>query len=456
MNKSDFRGFKQVFIFEFLTGIKKTSFKIFIAVLCVMGFLTLPVMTIIGNIKSSDNGKDKTIEKSPIATVYVYDNSGVSVRYEELNKSEEYSEVLFVTDNSISYDDAIQNLKEDNHSNNIVVKTEYDSEDGFDITIVYAENSGIKSKDLDDFEEDFRKFYRDEMLGNLGVSEEDYKYLSKDINLSIMTMTKDGTFGEDPGRISMDDYFLMLGGLMVVFIFVNMAVGNVATSVATEKSSRVIEYLLTGTKPMALLSGKIAARLLESVITFFAVYSCHYLSQIVCLFLTAGNTVSDSASNNIIVVASIWETITFSKILVATLYFLGGLAIYAIIGAVTGASVSKLDELQEAYKFYSFVLVLCVYVDLFLVIMMLYAGGNAGIMNFCALFPLTGAFLTPALLLTGKISIVTGIIALIIMIITAAIVFVFAAAVYESMLLFQGKRLRLKDIIAIMKKQVVA
>ena len=93
---------------------------------------------------------------------------------------------------------------------------------------------------------------------------------------------------------------------------------------------------------------------------------------------------------------------------------------------------------------------------MFLVILMLNSGASEAFMNFCAIFPLTGAFLTPALILTGKISILTGTISLVIIVITAAVIFILASAIYESMLLFQGKRLAVKDIVALMKKQVVA
>ena len=84
------------------------------------------------------------------------------------------------------------------------------------------------------------------------------------------------------------------------------------------------------------------------------------------------------------------------------------------------------------------------------------SGGLDAGMNFLALFPLTGAFLTPTLILTGKISIMLAVVALIILIVTAVATFIFAAAIYESMLLYQGKRLGMKDIITLMKKQVIA
>ena len=456
MNKSDFVGFKQVFLFEFMTGIKKKGFLSFLAVLCVMGFVTMPAMVIVGNIRGNDGAKDGDKPKSAIESVYVYDETDLLISFENLKKNETYSEISFVTDESVTYDEAVAKLQENSDSKDLIIRTRYDSEEGFDVTIVHANKSGIKNKELDNFEEEFKEFYRDEVLKNLGVSEETFDYLSRKINVSVLKMDKNGEFSEEAERISLDDYFIMLAGLMIVFMFINMAVGNVATSIATEKSSRVIEYLLTGTRPMALLSGKIAARLLESAITFLAAFSCYYLSQLVCVLITAKGAVSDSASNNMLVVASIWETITLSKIIVALLYFLAGLVLYTIFGAITGASVSKLDELQEAYKYYSIVMVLCVYADMFLVIMMLSSGASEALQNFCAIFPLTGAFLTPAFVLTGKVSIITGVIALIIIIITSAAAFVLASAIYESMLLFQGKRLKVKDVVTLMKKQVVA
>ena len=92
---------------------------------------------------------------------------------------------------------------------------------------------------------------------------------------------------------------------------------------------------------------------------------------------------------------------------------------------------------------------------MFLVIMMLTTGEVGIFQDFCAICPLTGAFLTPALILTGKIGILEGLIALIVMIITVVVTYVLSATVYESMLLFQGNRLKFKDIVTLMKKQVV-
>lgn len=454
MNKNDFMGFKQVFLFEFMTGIQKPAFKFFLVVVCVIAFFGTPLMVIIGNSRGG-NSDEEGFTKSVIESAYVYDETGLSIDYSGLNKSDKYTDVSFITDNAMSYDDAIENLKQNPGRNDIVIKNEYDSNDRFYVTIVHSGKSSVKSSDLKSFEEDYTEFFRNDVLKNLGVSDEDYEYMSKGFEITVMKTAKDGSFVEDTSAITLEDYSTMLGGLFILFMLINLAAGNVSTSIATEKSSRVIEYLLTGTRPLALLSGKIVARLTETLITSLAAYSCYILSQIVTVFLLAGEISSEGASSNVVAVAGIWQSITLSKMIIAVLYFLAGLALFSIIGALAGASVSKLEELQDAYKLYSFVLVISVYIDMALIIMMLNSSGMDSFQTFCAMFPLTGPFLTPTLVLTGRISVMTGLIALIIILITAVATFILAAAVYESMLLYQGKRLTIKDVIALMKKQVV-
>ena len=450
MNKTEFRGFKQVFVFELFTGLQKTGFKVFLGIMCAIAFFTTPIMIIAGNIKS---GKSETM--SNIESVYVYNETDLSVDYGNFTSVDRYADTSFIEDNSVSFDDAVGNLENSPSNNDLVVKLSYDEEEGFDVNIVRSSKSGIEDSELKIFEADFLDFFRDESLKSLGVSSEDYDYMSKELNVTIMKSDSNGAYEEDTSRFSYEDYVLIFGGLFFVFMFVNMSVGTVATSIATEKSSRVIEFLLTGTRPLALLSGKITARLVETLIMTFSAYSCYFLSQLVSVFLVKDTQAVSSASSNVVTVSTFWETMTPEKLIIAVLYFLAGLALFSIIGALTGASVSKLDELQDAYKLYSFLLVICVYADMFFVILMLSSSGHEALQTFLAMFPLTGAFLTPALVLSGKLSVIAGLIALVIIIVTAVCTFILASAVYESMLLFQGKRLGVKDIIKLMKKQVV-
>ena len=96
MNKSEFRGFKQVFMFEFITGIQKTGFKVFIAILCAIAFLTMPIILIIGKIKGDDNADNEAL-RSAIETVFVYDETDLSVNYDLFGGKEKYKGVPKIT-----------------------------------------------------------------------------------------------------------------------------------------------------------------------------------------------------------------------------------------------------------------------------------------------------------------------------------------------------------------------
>jgi ABC-2 type transport system permease protein len=64
-------------------------------------------------------------------------------------------------------------------------------------------------------------------------------------------------------------------------------------------------------------------------------------------------------------------------------------------------------------------------------------------------FPLTGAFITPIFLIIGKITLLEGVISELILIATAAVLFIMGGGVYEGMILYQGQRLKFRDIVKI-------
>ena len=133
MNKNDLRGFKQVFMFEFMTGVKKTGFKVFLAIICTLSFCYMPLMLIISNIKNSDDSGKNTQTISSIESVYIYDNSGLEIDFDSFIDNEVYKNVSFITDSEKSYDEAIDSFDKDTDIYSLIIKTEYDKQKGFDV-----------------------------------------------------------------------------------------------------------------------------------------------------------------------------------------------------------------------------------------------------------------------------------------------------------------------------------
>ena len=167
MNKNDLRGFKQVFMFEFMTGIKKTGFKVFLAIICTLSFCYMPLMLIISNIKNSDDSGKNTQTISSIESVYIYDNSGLEIDFDSFIDNEVYKNVSFITDSEKSYDEAIDSFDKDTDIYSLIIKTEYDKQKGFDVYITRSPGSKIKDSELSDFEDAYVSFYREGVLKNL-------------------------------------------------------------------------------------------------------------------------------------------------------------------------------------------------------------------------------------------------------------------------------------------------
>ena len=74
----------------------------------------------------------------------------------------------------------------------------------------------------------------------------------------------------------MEEYMVLLMGIMIVTMIVSLSGGSIATSIVTEKTTRVVEYLMINVRPMALIVGKILASLVM-------VFVQHWVSVILFL-----------------------------------------------------------------------------------------------------------------------------------------------------------------------------
>ena len=125
--------------------------------------------------------------------------------------------------------------------------------------------------------------YTSQFPSALLLSEEQFAFISQGIATEIVFTDEEGTIIEEeeaPEGISMDEYFVLLGGIVVCTMLISISGGTIANSVVTEKSTRVVEYLMINVRPMALIVGKILFSLLLTVIQFAVVGECLLLSNV--------------------------------------------------------------------------------------------------------------------------------------------------------------------------------
>lgn len=150
------------------------------------------------------------------------------------------------------------------------------------------------------------------------------------MNVQIESGTE--TLGKDQMENFLYTYIMIFALYMVILLYGQM----VATNVATEKSSRAMEVLVTSAKPTSMMFGKVIA----SCIAGF--------TQLVLVFGTAillYNVNKDALSNPLI--ASIFD-IPVELFAYLMIFFVLGFLIYAFLYGAIGSTASKLEDINTS------------------------------------------------------------------------------------------------------------
>ncbi len=140
-------------------------------------------------------------------------------------------------------------------------------------------------------------------------------------------------------------YLVAFAGVILIFMSVFLYGVTVATGVAEEKGSRIMEILVNAATPFQLLVGKIVgigAAGLTQMLCFVLVGIVAFLLQAPLTTALTGNTGGGLSAD----IASVSVTL----LLVLLLYFILGFSLYATLFAAMGALVKRQDEVQNAVQ----------------------------------------------------------------------------------------------------------
>ena len=188
--------------------------------------------------------------------------------------------------------------------------------------------------------------------------------------LSVQIDSNTETLGKDQMQNFFYTYIMIFALYMVILLYGQM----VATNVATEKSSRAMEVLITSAKPTAMMFGKVLA----SCIAGF--------SQLVLVFGTAillYNVNREALSNPLI--ASIFD-IPVELFIYLIVFFVLGFLIYAFLYGAIGSTASKLEDINTLVMPITYLFLIA-----FMVVMFSMASGSVDnvAMLVCSYIPFT-------------------------------------------------------------------
>ena len=278
----------------------------------------IAVVMFIPNIKAlfvSDVDGETPLEDLPVMLVYAEDEALASL-------SKEYFANAFVGYNVKVAEGSIDDLKEDIVSGEVECAFVMNSASSY---TYYVNNLSIYDYNTSTASTVLQEVYRATAMVQNGLTPEQAGEI-----LSVQIESSTETLGKDQMQNFYYTYIMIFALYMVIMLYGQM----VATNVATEKSSRAMELLVTSAKPTNMMFGKVLASCIAG------------LSQIVIIFGTAILLYSinkDSVSNPII--ASIFD-IPIELFIYLIIFFVLGFLVYAFLYGAIGSTVSKLEDVN--------------------------------------------------------------------------------------------------------------
>ena len=245
-------------------------------------------------------------------------------------------------------------------------------------------------------------------------------------------------------------YLLPMISGMIVYFMVMMYGQDIARNVAAEKTSKLMEMMLTYVSPNALIFGKILAGFVMSILQVLI-----WVASGIGGYLT-GSAIAKSidpdytdriaqAFNAIRAVTGSSAMTIVPVLLSLTVLFLGLLLFYAIAG-IGGSVVTKPEEIGSANAVITFPAMI-----FWLIGYMAAATQNEATLTVCRYIPFTAPFTVTAEILVGKVSILNGaLIALEMLVCTLVMVWI-AGKIYRGLVLYTGEKLSFKKVIGIVR-----
>ncbi len=458
------RGWKKVFGFTFTQQVHSKSFIVGTVIVCIIVMLLVGGMNIIPKLAGAGelltgNISSETID---LSAVYLIDDSG-TLTADDAAVLEQSGVKLSKTDKSAA--ELIDALSQADAGKALVTVTADRSDGevlGYAVKTYYSPDTDSGSVDTLSGLVSGLVTYRNMM--NAGVSPENYAATQRYVTASKIQA------GADEWNVfeTMINYVVPMVISLVLFILIFAYGQMVAQSIATEKTSRVMELLLTSVRPLAIVIGKVLAMGLVSLLQFMLIGAVGGISFAVTAPFGIGGDLIKIMQNTELQVgenAAIAEAVNGSFgslspltfILIFVIFVLGFL-LFALIAALVGASVSRMEDLAQAMQPYSLLGVLGFYLAYFPSIMTMDsldtgAASDNAMQTFACFFPVSSPFALPSALLLGNLSLPEVLSAVLILAASVVLVAVIVARVYELIILHSGSRLKFMDIIRLAGKK---
>lgn len=382
--------------------------------------LIIVVLFNIPNIMNLINGENDTVEGTKLLIV---DKDNIfEGTLENLNNMELGYDVQ-VSNEDVSFDKIKEKIENEELDEAVVV-----TKKGDDINLEYIVNNLIYVSQMpESLVSALTSIYSNLQISKLELNQEQLASLTPNFTFELK-QTEDEEMQGNPAAM------MILS--LVLFYAIYFCAYQVSSSITTEKTSKIIETLVTSTKPSTIVLGKTIGIGIIGLLQVLAIIVVALISN--NLFLEEGFL--DGIIN--------FENVTPFLLVVTLIYFLLGYFTYALLYALTGSTVSKPEDIQSANTPVAILAVIGFYLAYFTMM-----NPTSELNAIASLFPLSSPFCMPFRVMSGLASYTDIAISIAILLVTIFIIARISIKIYSNAILNYGSKMSLKDIARMYKEK---
>ena len=438
MKKDSIRGWKDVFTFTLIQTLKSKAYIVSLVIMMVIAMVSMPLMNTF-----LLNGGTEGPEKSAVEKVYLYNMTLYRNLDFDSELAEGYKHIVF--EETVGDMTALETKINEEEVNSVILFLIEDEQYCY-IQFMRSPDGDVTNYELQLLGQYVQNAYTKAKIKLLGLTEEQMTFFETSVVASSSIVDTENAVVLEDTSITEGEYWFIYGMMFVVLMVCIMASSQVASSIVQEKSSKVIEYLLTSIRPLAVIVGKVFAMLVVVMVQLVALVLAGYAST------KLGEVLSGKGNNAILqfMTPEMLESLNFGNIVLGLVVAGAGMVLYATLAGLCGATASRMEEASESLSLLTIISLVGFYIG-FGAASTLMASGENAFVTFALIFPVSSAFLLPAALLVGKADLWVALVAIAVLILSIILIFKFVAKVYEGLILHNGARLKFKDVLAMAK-----
>ena len=391
--------------------VKRKSFIISTLIILILIVIGFNVPNVIKNLNGDSTGD----------TFLIVDNKNVFEGTLENLKQMDLGYEFEITNADLKFEDIKQKIEGKEVNSAIIINPENEK-----IKISYiVENTTMMDAVPEGCINALTSIYSNLQISKLGLTEKQLQSITPNFDFSLEQTEEESASG---------NVFVMMIMSIVLFYAIYFCAYQVSSSITTEKTSKIMETLVTSTSPRTIVLGK--------TIGIGIVGLGQMILIVTTALISAKSFLEPGLLENVLDMSNITPYLG----IMTAIYFILGYLSYALLYALTGSTVSKPEDIQSANTPVALLAVVGFYLSYFTMM-----NPTSDLNLFASLFPISSPFCMPFRIMMGLASTTDVVISIAILIVTIIVIARVAIKIYSNAILNYGTKMGIKDIIKICK-----